>query len=319
VRLLFNDGVIPDDYYHVLKNATRYSVWPIEDLLERHGLPLSKTGVKRLNQRLRVLSPNEFKDNVKKMASRPWKENGGVGIPQGLPISGVLANVYMIEFDRKAHDLATSIGGMYLRYSDDFIFIFPRPEDLIEVMAKVAKLAVDAGVTIHADKTYACICKPGLVVQAPGFGVAAGHPRHQIDYLGFTYDGTCVRLRQRTIGRYYRRMYHRIGWMYGDANRPSRKRFYSLYVDFANHGRRPGKNERVRKLLGKRGMHGNFLTYVDRAQRVFPHDPITRDTDRHMQKIRKRCKAVSRKSQLGRRQLHGAPVVAKVAIRETGL
>ena len=29
VRRLFPGGAIPDDYYHVLKNATRHSVWDI--------------------------------------------------------------------------------------------------------------------------------------------------------------------------------------------------------------------------------------------------------------------------------------------------
>ena len=34
--------------------------------------------------------------------------------------------------------------------------------------------------------------------------------------------------------------------------------------------------------------HGNFLTYVDRAAAEFgPGEPITQDTRRHMQKIRK--------------------------------
>ena len=39
---------------------------------------------------------------------------------------------------------------------------------------------------------------------------------------------------------------------------------------------------------GANGKPGNFLTYVARADKHFgPHEVITRDTKRHMQKIRK--------------------------------
>ena len=37
MRLLFADGRIPDDFYRVLKSATKYAVWPIDDLLKRHA------------------------------------------------------------------------------------------------------------------------------------------------------------------------------------------------------------------------------------------------------------------------------------------
>jgi Reverse transcriptase (RNA-dependent DNA polymerase). len=48
------------------------------------------------------------------------------GIPQGTSISAVLANVYMIDFDKKVCALLKNLGGMYRRYSDDFIIVIPK-------------------------------------------------------------------------------------------------------------------------------------------------------------------------------------------------
>lgn len=47
------------------------------------------------------------------------------GIPQGTPISAVLSNVYMIDFDVAVRDYCAKIGGLYRRYSDDILIICP--------------------------------------------------------------------------------------------------------------------------------------------------------------------------------------------------
>ena len=90
---MFPGGAIPGDYYHVLKNATRHSVWDIEKLLYHYGLPYTKSGVKRLNNRGRVLSSDEFKSMVGASVERSWRENGEKGCTPRLPISGTLVNI----------------------------------------------------------------------------------------------------------------------------------------------------------------------------------------------------------------------------------
>ncbi|MFK5281447.1 hypothetical protein ACI3PL_17985, partial [Lacticaseibacillus paracasei] len=49
-----------------------------------------------------------------------------IGIPQGTSMSAVLANVYMIPFDHAMKTLAQSYGGIYRRYSDDFVLLIPK-------------------------------------------------------------------------------------------------------------------------------------------------------------------------------------------------
>lgn len=291
IKSLFDDGHIPNDYYHVLKNATRYSVWKIESLLDYHGLPHTKSGVRRLNHKARVLDPTAFKALVKKAVCQPWKETER-GIPQGLPVSGVLANIYMLEFDKKMSGLANTLGGMYMRYSDDFIFICPTEKGMRDAMAALSGLQVTVpSVRVHPEKTKAFCYKDGTVTQLlRGQGANAGHLSSHIDYLGFSFDGTSVRLRQRTVGRYYRRMYRRLRELYSPGVRPSKKRVEGLYLDFSDWGSDPSRNRKVREKLKRDCEHGNFLTYAHRSQDAFPGDPIAADFTRHKYKIRHRAK-----------------------------
>ena len=61
------------------------------------------------------------------------KEKIQVGIPQGLPISAVLANLYLLDFDKNILDkVVKGKGGFYRRYSDDIIII-ANVDDLGEI------------------------------------------------------------------------------------------------------------------------------------------------------------------------------------------
>ncbi|WP_172137117.1 reverse transcriptase/maturase family protein [Adlercreutzia sp. ZJ473] len=299
LRSLFSDGKIPDDYYHVLRGATKYSVWDIRDLLERNGLKWTVCGVKKLNRLPRVLSREEFRQEVRTSTTAPWKENGGKGIPQGLPISGVLANVYMIEFDKMAKGISDRFDGLYLRYSDDFIFVLPNCLDFAEARADIERLvaSIPALVT-HPSKTRCYCVADDAIVHVGGAADKEAKNSGHIDFLGFSFDGKSVRLKQRTTGRYYRRMYARMKRLYGKGERPSKKRVDKLYVDFSDWGRCPKRNTRVRHRVDRMRQQGNFLSYVARAQRAFPDDPIALDVKNHKRKMRRRSKALRRKGAL---------------------
>jgi hypothetical protein len=156
-------------------------------------------------------------------------------------------------------------------------------------LAKLTVLSATVpGVKPHPDKTKAFAVEDGRVRQLPiGQGANTSRPATRIDYLGFTFDGRQVRMRQRTVGRYYRRVYHRIRQMYA-YGRPSKRRVEGLYVDFSKWGSSPLRNRRVRELLGKTNSHSNFIMYAQRAQRAFPDDDVLSDVRRHKRKMRKR-------------------------------
>lgn len=208
----------------------------------------------------------------------------------------MLANIYMTEFDFEVNELAKGLGGLYMRYSDDFIFIVPTTRELfLDALSRIGAIAKSIpSVRIHPDKTCAYRYDGERVANTGiGKGATTKAVRH-IDYLGFSFDGACVRLRQRTVGRYYRRMYRRVKQLYGNGSRPSKRRVDSLYIDFSDWGRLPGRNAAVKRRVGKEKTRGNFLTYAHRAKRSFPDDDILIDFRRHKLKIRKRSNELLR-------------------------
>lgn len=170
-KQLFSDSTIPLNYYKVLKSATQYSYWPIKDLLEYHGLPCSDkripySSLRKLNQKNRVLEPSEFRRLVKDKVILPYIKEGEKGVPQGLPVSGVLANIHMLDFDKEINEIATSFNGLYMRYSDDFIIIIPNEDDFRFAYDAVNRaLNKIPDLIIHPDKTSFYKCSPGKVMK----------------------------------------------------------------------------------------------------------------------------------------------------------
>ena len=135
-QLLHTDR-LPPDHYAVFKNITRYSYFELADLLKIHGLNDTPKGRRELNQKKRVLSPQDLKKNAYRI-----QKNKDCGIPQGSPMSGALANLYMLEIDKSIRDFIRAFDGLYMRYSDDFIIVLPHIEEAtaISVLTEISDL-----------------------------------------------------------------------------------------------------------------------------------------------------------------------------------
>lgn len=268
---------LPLDHFKVFKNITSYSKMELTDLLRLNRLENTKSDRKKMNGMERVLTTEQFKEN----RSLIQKHVEPYGIPQGSPISGVLANVYMLDIDKQLNDAVKELGGMYIRYSDDFMIILPdAPEiDAAKELKRIADIVKQAPrLTLEPSETQYFHFENGVLANCGKFfHENADDSSRTINFLGFSFDGQKVRIRSKTVSKYYYRMYrkaHNIAKMGGYT--PDGKRITSenLYMTYSRKGAKKGP--------------GNFLTYVNRAASEYgSNEPIKRDTRKHMQKIRK--------------------------------
>ncbi|MDR0957170.1 MAG: reverse transcriptase/maturase family protein [Candidatus Nomurabacteria bacterium] len=130
------------------------------------------------------------------------------GIPQGSPISDILANIYLYNFDKKMTEKISAWGGaLYRRYSDDILLLVPlnKAKEIYEyARAEIEKEKVKIG----KDKTE--IYKISLADNKI-FDITSQYEsgykknRKRIQYLGFEFDLQNIIERPGTVEKNYRR------------------------------------------------------------------------------------------------------------------
>lgn len=172
----------------VWQNITKYSWVETEDLDKLLG--------RRRNAHGRVCSPQDFISHVQ------GRKNGLIrryeldyGIPQGTPVSGLYANIYLRSFDREMIALCSRYGGSYRRYSDDIAVVLPLGAKAGHVVAVVEKMLADSGLAMSVEKTETADFAGGRLISAK-----------PIQYLGFTFDGHQTLIRLSSIDAYLRKM-----------------------------------------------------------------------------------------------------------------
>lgn len=273
---------LPDDYYAVFKNITYYSTWELNDLLELNNLKKGQSGIKTLNEKECVLSNEEFKKLKHKYVK---SHNLDFGIPQGSPISAVLSNIYMLEFDKKLNEYVQKNYGKYMRYCDDFVVIFPEKKgsDFCEEINFIRNLVKETdGLELQDEKTQIYLYENEMVQNISSTYVKTTNVKNTIDYLGFSFDGRAITIRDKTISKYYYRMYRKAKHIVaskGITKNNHRISSINLYLKYSEKGAKIGK--------------GNFFKYVQRADKIFNGESgkdewgITKKTKRHMVKIRR--------------------------------
>lgn len=276
---LLGSDKLPPDYYAVFKNITRYSTWELKDLLKLNDLPNTEKGIQTFKSLDVALSLTDFK-SLKNKYVKPHRQS--FGIPQGSAISAVLSNIYMLRFDKRINDYVSTKQGLYMRYSDDFIVILPG-EDVGEFGNHVRFLTgvVDSipRLCLEPDKTQVFSYKDGLLLNRnEDILHVSGKGNNTINYLGFSFDGISVSIRDKTISKYYYRLYRKLKTITknnGMTKKGNRISFENVYLKYSIKGANLGR--------------GNFITYVKRAEEIFRDEPsIGNVRRRHMQKIRKR-------------------------------
>ena len=189
-------GSLPDDHYKVYKSLTRFSSVDRALLYKELGLSLKS---KTLNKRYKSLcTPKDFRKKIRKKGLI-FTNKTSKGIPQGSPLSGLLSNIYMMNFDKQVKDYLDNIDGSYFRYSDDMIFIISAiHEDKLSVFirSEINKLKI----VINDKKTQKVIFNNGKVNIDPS-SINYNNPS-KLQYLGLLYDGDKVFLRETGISKY---------------------------------------------------------------------------------------------------------------------
>lgn len=183
LKKLLTVDELPPDWYSIFRFVTRFNYVDYDDL-KSHSI----FGA-RINERKRqpIATARELK-----AAGIPIHTNrGGIGIPQGTPISSLLANLYLIDFDIEMAAHAREVGGLYRRYSDDILFICQ------EIHAEKAEEHVDF--MLSKERLKISHDKTEKTIFAPGSNEAA-------QYLGFRLQATGASIRASSMSRQVRRM-----------------------------------------------------------------------------------------------------------------
>jgi Reverse transcriptase (RNA-dependent DNA polymerase) len=298
---------LPRDHAAVFKAITQYVVVEREAAYERLGFIGEKLGPKgqpvkgylipRHKIPVQLCCPTEFRrkicgqgDAYKKLIVRNKLPHG---IPQGAPISDLLANIYLIDFDIAMNAYAKQRGGTYRRYSDDILIVLPGGEAEAHAAEAFASLEIKKiGKTLEIKST-----KTAIVTFVPGpagslFATRIDKPanRDGVEYLGFRFDGRQVYIRNSTMAKYYR------GITFAARRRANMivRRYYGKDMAFllqkfnmVEFEARFGKVMDFESTPSR--LNWTFRTYVKRCARVFGEQGryFFRQT-RHYQGIMKR-------------------------------
>jgi RNA-directed DNA polymerase len=188
---LLEQDALPADHFNIFKSLTKFSTVDKDKLYDVFGI--SKTNPK--NGRFRVCNVLDFRQKVRKSNLIETNTNK-YGIPQGSPISALLSNIYMLEFDKVCKAVMERQGGIYLRYCDDILFITDADSrDDIETFAineiQKLELKINVNKTEIRDFTY----KNGKQTS-----------NKPLQYLGFTFDGERKLIRSAALARFSNRM-----------------------------------------------------------------------------------------------------------------
>lgn len=138
------------------------------------------------------------------------KHDKSHGVPQGCPLSDLIANSYLQEFDVMMEAYARRKGGAYFRYSDDILFILPGDGRTALASFKKASTTIQkmgSQIAIKPEKTEITLFKrvsdrlepASLTIDEKTLRTSRKKHSDGMSYLGFRFDGTNIYLRNSTV------------------------------------------------------------------------------------------------------------------------
>lgn len=254
---------LPDDHYKVFKSIAKYSYVNKGEVYRNLNLSINS---QKLNLR-KLCSGREFRDSVRNKGL-VYKNELTKGIPQGSPISAFLSNIYMLDFDENVYRIVDRIGGKYYRYCDDIIVIADGDKN-ISLMTDIQREINKIKLEIQTSKTELIKFENGTTNNSK-----------KLQYLGFTFDGEKVLLRDAGLAKYSHKTMKAVKMM-------------SHHVDRINNSRAKRKQDNLKlnkksiyrrfSYIGKR----NYISYALRASMIMEEPAIKKQIKPHWRRLKK--------------------------------
>jgi hypothetical protein len=303
---------LPDDHYNVFWSVTRYAYIFLDDLRVR-GKKFDEKKIAILKQKgihAYFESPQELREAIQSKKIKVYK-NFQKGIPQGLPMSANLANIYMLAFDEWVlENIVKPFQAFYRRYSDDIVLICDE-ENYLQVQKLLNEAIAQVHLTISEPKTEVhffdfITTEKGEVLQVSKLDKITYErkPNIPLTYLGFSFYGHKTLIKSAGLAKYYRRMKQAIKLrvkrtlqkqaielcdelpifkrkLYKHYTHLGKKSYnYETYVTRYKLDRYENRYKPYRKKI-KRKSHGNFISYAYRAYGIMQEPAILRQIRNH--------------------------------------
>ncbi|WP_298546823.1 antiviral reverse transcriptase Drt2 [uncultured Aquimarina sp.] len=286
---VINEDKLPKDHYKIFRNITNFDFIDNDQVLSKY-FPFIKFKNDHPKNK-RITTPEEFRflRSIGLIKKNPFtnqiknsvRKGAMCGIPQGLPISATLSNIYLLEFDKILNEYLKLKDGFYRRYSDDILIVCTK-ENLNEIKKIVYHLTDKFELELNHKKTDITEFKINRN-KLQSFYLAT-KKRKNMQYLGFEFNGDEIYIRSSSIGRYHRKM-----------KGGSREIVKSAFGKKAK-----GETIFIKKLILKYTNFGknNFISYSIRAANSLSSITIKKQTKNSSEKLKKtlKQKAENRKS-----------------------
>ena len=257
---------LPLDHFKVFQSLTEFSYVEKEELYKKLNLSLNS---KKLHRNLdRLCDIRTFRDKVRKEGLIHVNKSEK-GIPQGSPLSGMLSNIYMMNFDKLCSVMMNKLNGGYFRYCDDMIFIFDNSDDnalntVLKIFFEIEKM----NLKINHKKTQKIVFKDGIVKKSE---TESFNFPLKLQYLGVLYDGNNVFLRETGLSKFHYKLRKAIRMRcahYRNLEKDNKHNNHDMYMKTL-HNRFT--------YIGNR----NYVSYVYRVAKEFESKNIKRQIKGH--------------------------------------
>ena len=282
---------LPKFIHNLYKILTKYSYINYKAILSKYKGPKNRNDKLPANL-MRMIDGAKTKEKFESLKKNQLivtndtpnsKTNRLCGIPQGSPISALLSNIYLIDFDKQVFEKSIADGFIYKRYCDDiivicdsakakeladflidkiyseyFLTIQPRKVELIDFKRN------SSGVKRAFKRPHEIIRKGNMekmIVRENSIKLSEKNERQfykPLQYLGFEYDGQNIRIRSSSLSKFYRKLNYRLQrtiiMSYSPKSISDQIFLRQIYERYTHLGQR------------------NFLTYAYKASKKYYKD-----------------------------------------------